>query len=329
MTTMVDSDIKGNEVEQQVVEPQNVVPMEDVQQTSPRPSSPQQGIVQQEAAQQEDFLSPDIVEAMGISQPAFEEIQAIVGRMPTVQELSTLMAMWEANGKQQSLYGWLKGQHHLVEKIEYLDTGSDETHKEIREPRVKDCIALAHEVMAEVVDHKVATPNFARGELLYMVGNISTEFLNSEYARRCLHIVADPIKMTTVDEDIEYLELIIGSLLDGGVITSRRPVAEGGLFASLVQGCRPVDNRGVPLEKAKYEFGFDILTCREIRLDSFLFGEDPGRFVVSLPESQDDFFLLKMDEARINCCFLGHVTKGRVLVDDMDFGDIKSYLSVK
>jgi hypothetical protein len=97
----------------------------------------------------------------------------------------------------------------------------------------------------------------------------------------------------------------------------------------LVQGCRPVDKRGVPLEKAKYEFGFDILTCREIRLDSFLFGEDPGRFVVSLPESQDDFFLLKMDEARINCCFLGHVTKGRVLVDDMDFGDIKSYLSVK
>ena len=103
MTTMVDNDIKSDEIKQQVVEPQNVVPMEDVQQTSPRPSSPQQGIVQQEAAQQEDFLSPDIVEAMGISQPAFEEIQAIVGRMPTVQELSTLMAMWEANGKQQSL----------------------------------------------------------------------------------------------------------------------------------------------------------------------------------------------------------------------------------
>ena len=281
-----------------------------------------------EKEKSEELLSPEIVEAMGISQPAFEEIQGIVGRMPTVQELSTLLAMWEANGKQQSLYGWLKGQHHLVEKHEYLYTGSDETHKGIREPRVKDCIAFAHELMDEVSQPKVATPNFSRGELLYMVGNVSTEFLNSEYARRCLHIVANPVKMTTVEEDLEYAELILSSLLDGGVITTRRPVSKGGIFASLVQGCRPVDRDGRPIDKAKYEFGFDILTCREIRLDSFLFGEDPGRFVVSLPESQDDFFLLKMDEARINCCFLGHVTKGRVLVDDMDFGDISSYLSV-
>jgi hypothetical protein len=33
-----------------------------------------------------------------------------------------------------------------------------------------------------------------------------------------------------------------------------------------------------------------------------------------------------LEEARVNCCFLGHVTKGRVLVDDMDYGDIKVYL---
>lgn len=278
-----------------------------------------------ENVQQEELLSPEIVEAMGISQPAFEEVMGIIGRLPTVQELSTLLAMWEANGKQQSLYGWLKGQHHLVEKHEYLYDGTDETHKGIKEPRVKDCIALAHEVMRAVKPKLTSTPHFSRSELLYMVGNVSTEFLNSEYARRCLHLVDNPVKMTTVDEDIEYLELILGSLLDGGVITSKRPVAEGGLFASLVEGCRPVAKEG----KTKYEFGFDILACREIRLDSFLFGEDAGRFVVSLPEVQDDFFLLKLEEARINCCFLGHVTKGRVLVDDMDFGDISAYIADK
>ena len=47
---------------------------------------------------------------------------------------------------------------------------------------------------------------------------------------------------------------------------------------------------------------------------------------MSLPEEQDDLFLLKMDEARVNCCFLGHATKGRLLVDDMDYGDVKEYL---
>ena len=204
---------------------------------------------------------------------------------------------------------------------------TDTTHKDIREPRVKDCIALAHEVLqnlgpaqlaqstqsAQSADQAPAPAFFSRSELLYMVGNVSTQFLDSEYARRCLHIVADPVKMTTVEEDIEYLQLILGSLLDAEVITSLRPVGQGGLFATLVAG-------------SGGRVGFDILTCREIRLDAFLFGEEDGRFIVSLPERNDDFFLLKMDEARINCCFLGHVTKGRVLVDDMDYGDIKSWV---
>ena len=280
-----------------------------------------------DAIHDEELVSPEIMEAMGISQPAYEEVMGIIGRMPTVQELSTLLAMWEANGRQQSLYGWLKGQHHVVEKHEYLYTGTDTTHKDIREPRVKDCIALAHEVLqnlgpaqlaqstqlAQSEDQSSAPAFFSRSELLYMVGNVSTQFLDSEYARRCLHIVADPVKMTTVEEDIEYLQLILGSLLDAEVITSLRPVGQGGLFATLVAG-------------SGGRVGFDILTCREIRLDAFLFGEEDGRFIVSLPERNDDFFLLKMDEARINCCFLGHVTKGRVLVDDMDYGDIKSWV---
>lgn len=269
---------------------------------------------------EEELLTPEIMEAMGISQPALEEVESIVGRMPTVQELSTLLAMWDANGRQQSLYGWLKGQHHVVERHEYLYDGEDTTHKEVREPRVKDCIALAHQLMAGV--REVSAPlggkgTISRGENLYMVGNVSTDFLDSEYARRCLHIVAEPMKMTTVEEDIDYLELILGSLLDAGVITSARAVGKGGLFAALVESCRPVGQGKV--------VGFDVLTCREIRLDAFLFGEERGRYVVSLPEVQDDLFLLKMDEARVNCCFLGHATKGRVLVDDMDWGYVKGF----
>ncbi|MBQ6068992.1 MAG: hypothetical protein IJK84_05765 [Bacteroidales bacterium] len=269
----------------------------------------------------EEFLTAEIVEAMGISQPAFEEVQSIIGRMPTVEELSTLLAMWEANGRQQSLYGWLKGQHHVVEKHEYLYTGSDTTHKDVREPRVKDCIALAQQLVAEVVPApplEGGNPCISRGENLYMVGNVSTDFLDSEYARRCLHIVAEPMKMTTVEEDIDYLELILGSLLDASIITTARAVGQGGLFATLVACCRPTQQTP--------PVGFDILTCREIRLDAFLFGEERGRYVVSLPESQDDLFLLKMGEARINCCFLGHATKGRLLVDDMDYGSVKTYL---
>ena len=40
------------------------------------------------------------VEAMGISRQAYDEVLDIIGRQPTIDELSTLLAMWESNGKQ-------------------------------------------------------------------------------------------------------------------------------------------------------------------------------------------------------------------------------------
>lgn len=264
---------------------------------------------------QEAPLAPAIVEAMGISPAALEEVESIVGRMPTVEELSTLLAMWEANGRQQSLLGWLRGQHHTVVRNEYLYTDIDTTHKTIREPRVKDCIPLAHEVMAGLgLPPLPPRQRLAQKRLLYMAGNVTTGFLDSEYARRCLHIASDPIRMENEDDEMAYLHMILSSLHAAKVLKTFCPVGKGGLFATLARGCTVTT-------------GFDILTCREVRLDAFLFGEEGGRYLVSLPEEQDDFFLLKMDEARVNCCFLGRTTKGRVVVDDMDYGPVKDYLT--
>ena len=110
--------------------------------------------------------------------------------------------------------------------------------------------------------------------------------------------------------------MILDALWGCKIIHGLIEVSEGGLYNALLKGSG--GERGRLL-------GFDIITCREVRLDAFLFGEESGRYVVSLPEDHDDLFLTKMDEARINCCFLGHVTKGRILIDDMDFGDITEY----
>ena len=67
-----------------------------------------------DSIQNEELVSPEMMEAMGISQPAYEEVMGIIGRMPTVQELSTLLAMWEANGKQQSLYDVFSCGKHIL-----------------------------------------------------------------------------------------------------------------------------------------------------------------------------------------------------------------------
>ena len=258
------------------------------------------------AEQQIDY---EQAETLGISREAYDEVLDIVGRIPTIDELSTLLAMWESNGRQQSLYGWLRGQRHTVERDEYLYTGSAD-HRSIREPRVKECLAIARD-LCNNFQFSTFNSQFTTGLLLYMAGNVSTEFADSEYARRCLHLVDQPMATGGHEEDCSYLELILSALAEAGVCSPTLAVGHGGLFCSLLRFTAPL--------------GYDILTPREVRLDAFLFGEERGRYLVAVDEQHDDQFLLKMDEARLNCCFLGRTTKGRILVDGYDFGPVATY----
>ena len=267
------------------------------------------------------------VEALGISREAYDEVLDIVGRIPTMEELSTLLAMWESNGRQQSLYGWLRGQKHTVERDEYLYTGSAD-HRAVREPRVKDCLAIALQLTHSVGTGRALSAEectsysgqgtpcpYTTGMLLYMVGNVSTEFADSEYARRCLHLVDQPMGAGGHEEDCQYIEIILGALSDAGMLTPGGAVGHGGLFCSLLAFVAPL--------------GYDILTPREVRLDAFLFGEEQGRYLVAVDEGHDDQFLLKMDDARLNCCFLGRTTKNRILVDGFDFGPVGRYTKIQ
>ena len=271
----------------------------------------------------------ETAEAMGISRQAFDEVLDIIGRQPTIDELSTLLAMWESNGKQQSLYGWLRGQHHVVERNEYLYSGSAD-HKAIREPRVKECLEIAREITGKdrfsSFSSLTSLTSWTRstGLLLYMVGNVSGEFADSEYARRCLHLVDEPMAAGGHEEDCQYIEMILDALKDGEMLLASAPVGQGGLFCSLLRFLTPTQTIKQSRNQA---IGFDILVPREVRLDAFLFGEEKGRYVLALEEKQDDAFLLKMDDARLNCCFLGRTTKNRVVVDGYDFGPTTSYLS--
>lgn len=250
------------------------------------------------------------VEAMGISRQAFDEVLDIIGRQPTIDELSTLLAMWESNGKQQSLYGWLRGQHHVVERNDYLYSG-DADHKSIKEPRIKECLEIAKAISSSMASVSSNISISSTGLLLYMVGNVSSEFADSEYARRCLHLVGEPMADTGHEEDCEYIEMILSALTANEMVQAQMPVGQGGLFCSLLRFTAPL--------------GYDILVPREVRLDAFLFGEEPGRYLTVLPETSDDAFLLKMDEARLNCCFLGRTTKNRIVVDGYDFGPVSQY----
>lgn len=271
--------------------------------------------------EQRESINDELIEALHISRPVYEEVQHIVGHMPTIDELSTLLAMWEGSGRQQSLLAWLRGQHHAVETNDYIYDGDGLQHKDIREPRIKDCLDIARKLWGKKNDQNVqntstSTPTGTfthSGHSLYLVGNISTEFLDSEYARQYLHLVDEPMSLGSEDDDREYHLMILSALQENGTTIASCEVEQGGIFGTLLRCSLP------------QKLGFDILSCREIRIDAFLFGEEKGRFITCLKEEDEEFFLQKLSEAAINCCFLGHTTKGRILVDGMDFGPSTEY----
>ena len=264
----------------------------------------------------EQQIDYEQAESLGISREAYDEVLDIVGCIPTMEQLSTLLAMWEGNGRQQSLCGWLRGQRHTVQRNEYLYHGLAD-HLAIREPKIKECrdiaLQMAHGgATAEPCGAEERPEELLQtGLLLYMVGNVSSEFVDSEYARRCLHLVDQPMAAGGHEEDCQYIELILGALHENGMLIDRQPVAAGGLFGSLLRWLAPL--------------GFDVLAPREVRLDAFLFGEEAGRYLVAVEEAGDDLFLLKMDDARLNCCFLGRSTKNRIVVDGYDFGPVRDF----
>ena len=69
--------------------------------------------------------------------------------------------------------------------------------------------------------------------------------------------------------------------------------------------------------------GFDIVTDSEVREDAFLFGEGQGRVVVAVNEDQEDEFIEYMMNSGVSFTLLGHVTKGKMMVDDEHFGFVE------
>jgi phosphoribosylformylglycinamidine synthase len=68
--------------------------------------------------------------------------------------------------------------------------------------------------------------------------------------------------------------------------------------------------------------GFDIVTDAEIREDAFLFGEAQSRVVVTVSEDSEEDFIEYMMGSGVNFTLLGHVTKGKLMIDDEHFGFI-------
>lgn len=148
-----------------------------------------------------------------------------------------------------------------------------------------------------------------KGDLIFVIGKCVEDIASSEYLASYHKIKASPAPYFNLDEEYEMQQAIRG-LIENELISAAHDVSDGGLYITLVEMGMP---RGL---------GFDIETDLDIRDDAFLFGEAQGRVIVTVTEDQEEDFIEHMMQSNVSFTLLGHVTKGKLVVEDQHYGFI-------
>lgn len=164
---------------------------------------------------------------------------------------------------------------------------------------------------------KQMTLDFKRGgATVYLLGDIVDDIACSEYLYSYRGIKLSSVPHFDIDKEAN-MQKALSDLINQGLIESAHDVSEGGVFIAMLESamCR--------------NYGFDLYTSGEVRLDSFLFGESQGRVVVTVKEGKDDDFIDLLRLSGVACCAIGSVrADGEIFVDEESFGKVSSYKSV-
>ena len=154
-----------------------------------------------------------------------------------------------------------------------------------------------------------------KSDLIYLIGDSKNDISSSEYLAS-FHGFKES-SAPDFDLDVEYdMQQTLINLIRKGTIESAHDVADGGLFMTLLES------------SFTNNLGFEIIGSSEVREDAFLFGEAPSRVVVSVTETGEDAFLDALKDSKTPFMLLGHVTQGKLVVDDKDFGMITDYKEI-
>ncbi len=148
-----------------------------------------------------------------------------------------------------------------------------------------------------------------KGDLIFLIGDSNDCISSSEYLYSYHGVKASPAPMFDLEKEYTMQDTVKG-LIQNELINAAHDVSDGGLFVSLTEMAMPK------------ELGFDIVTDAEIREDAFLFGESQGRVLVTVSEESEENFIEFMMDSSVTFTLLGHVTKGKMMVDDEHFGFI-------
>jgi phosphoribosylformylglycinamidine synthase len=146
-----------------------------------------------------------------------------------------------------------------------------------------------------------------KGELIFHLGEMSDCINSSEYLANIVGVKQSPAPKFNLEHE-EALHVCIRDLISKSLVTAAHDISDGGLFTTLLEMSMP------------NMLGFDIVSDDELRIDGFLFGEAQGRIIVTIVEDDQDDFLDICDSNKVGAILLGHVTKGKIVVDEEQVG---------
>ena len=146
-----------------------------------------------------------------------------------------------------------------------------------------------------------------KGELIFHLGEMSDCINSSEYLANIVGVKQSPAPKFNLTQE-EALHVCIRELISKNLVTAAHDISDGGLFTTLLEMSMP------------NMLGFDIVSDDELRIDGFLFGEAQGRIIVTLSEEDQDDFFDVCDANKVGAVLLGHVTKGKIVVDEEPVG---------
>lgn len=150
----------------------------------------------------------------------------------------------------------------------------------------------------------------SKGDLIFLLGENINDISGSIYASIFHSTKTANLPNLDIQKSIETTKTL-EQLISARLISAAHSCGKGGLFIALTEMAMP------------HDLGFDIVSDAEIREDAFLFGEAAGRVLVTVNEENEDEFLEFMLSSGLSYNLLGHVTKGKLVVDDNHFGFIQ------
>ncbi len=148
-----------------------------------------------------------------------------------------------------------------------------------------------------------------KGDLIYILGESKNDISSSEYLSSIHGVKLSPAPHFNIEEELA-LHTCLKDLIKNTLVNSAHDVSDGGLFVTLFE---------MGLNRS---LGFDIVSDAEVRKDAFLFGESQSRVIVTVTDDYEQEFIDMVGDHGVPVTLLGHVTRGKMVVDGEHFGFI-------